>query len=549
MKLCTSDQMRALEQAAVATGTTLEELMEQAGLAVAQEVWLNLGIVSGRRVLVLVGPGNNGGDGLVAARHLADWDADVCVYMTRPREGDKNLELVLERGATVFDAEHDDGFTKLQDAIDGAEVVVDALLGIGASRPMEGVMAEILRRIRERAEGARPPKVIAVDVPTGVDADSGRADPLAITAELTVTFGVAKVGLYMLPGSEHAGRVEVVDIGLPKEAERDLPVELLTTAWVRERLPKRSKSANKGTFGKVLVVAGSRNYVGAARLAAEGCYRVGAGLVTVATTSKVRNALAGSMPEATWYPLDDRDGHIASDAHVELVDQASTCDVLLVGPGLGQHEGMHELVINTLGWLPQDRPAVVDADALNALAPIGDTLTRVKALLVLTPHPGEMARLLGTTVEAVQADRLGTATSAAEAWGHVVVLKGAHTIVAAPDGRVAVSPHANPLLASAGTGDVLAGVIAGLLAQDMTPFEAAACGVFVHGLAAEELGDDFGDRGMLASELLPAIPRAIRTVLHGKKPAPGSGASLFGGLGDLSSLAGLGATPAAGPPE
>jgi NAD(P)H-hydrate epimerase len=550
MKLCTSDQMRALEQAAVAAGTSIDDLMEQAGLAVAQEAWLNLGIVSGRRVLVLVGPGNNGGDGLVAARHLADWDADVCVYMTRPRDGDKNLDFVRERRAAVFDFEHDDGFAKLQGAIDGAELVVDALLGIGASRPMEGVLAEILRRLRARLERPHPPKVIAVDVPTGVDADSGRADPLAVTADLTVTFGAAKVGLYMLPGSEHAGRVEVVDIGIPKDAERDLPVELLTTVWVRERLPTRPASANKGTFGRVLVVAGSRNYVGAARLAAEGCYRAGAGLVTIACPESVQPQLAPSIAETTWLPLPEREGALAAGAAREIADALALYDVLLLGPGLSRRGDVDREAPRVLETLPDGVcAAVVDADALNALAAGQSGVRGPAGRLIVTPHPGEMARLLGTTVEAVQADRLGTATSAAKTWGQVVVLKGAHTIVAAPDGRVAISPHANPLLASAGTGDVLAGAIAGLLAQGMSPFEAAACGVFAHGMAAEELAEDLGDRGLLASELLSAIPRAMRTILHGKKPTHGPGASLFGGLGDLAGLAGLGAAPTAGPPE
>ncbi|MBI5288348.1 MAG: NAD(P)H-hydrate dehydratase [Chloroflexi bacterium] len=554
MKLCTSEQMRELEQAAVAAGTSLDELMEQAGLAVAQEVWLNLGIVAGRRVLVLVGPGNNGGDGLVAARHLADWDADVCVYMTRLREGDKNLDLARERGVTVFNAENDAGYEKLQEAMDGAEVVVDALLGIGPSRPIEGTMAEILRRLGERTGEPRPPKVIAVDLPTGVDADSGRADALAVTAELTVTFGVAKVGLYMLAGSEHVGRVEVVDIGLPKEAELGLPVELLTTACVRERLPKRPKSANKGTFGKVFVLAGSQDYVGAARLCAEACYRVGAGLVTVACPKAVQSAIASALPEATFFPyglLGDDTGHLTPSWTNGVIGVGMhDADVLLMGPGLTQHPEVAESLeaVVELGTRP-DMAAVIDADALNALATWSDCWQYLKSPSVLTPHPGEMARLLGTTVEAVQADRLGRATSAAKTWGQVVVLKGAHTIVAAPDGRVAISPHANPLLATAGTGDVLAGTIAGLLAQGMAPFEAGACGVFVHGLAAEELSEELGDRGLLASELLPAIPRAMRTILHGKKPAPGGAASLFGGLGDFSGLAGLGASPAAGPPE
>jgi len=540
VKLCTSEQMRALEQAAVEAGTPLDELMEQAGLAVAQEVWLNLGVVAGRRVLVLVGPGNNGGDGLVATRHLADWEADVCVYMLAPRDGDKNLDLVRERNVTLFSASDDAGSSRLAEALDGAEVIVDALLGTGRSRLIEGAMAEVLKRVRARCEGDRAPTVFAVDLPTGVDADTGQADPLAVTADVTVTFGAAKVGLFTLPGSEHAGRVEVVDIRLPKAAVDALPVELVSTAWVRERLPKRPRSANKGTFGKVLVVGGSRDYVGAPRMAAEACYRAGAGLVTIASTKDVQRANASALPEATWVVLDGDKGSIKHGARADVADGMQTRDVLVLGPGLGQGKGMQDFVREILAELPDGLcGAVVDADALNALAPIDADAFHTELRLILTPHPGEMARLLATTVEAVQRDRLGSAVDAAARWGNVVVLKGAHTIVAAPDGRTAVSPYANALLAVAGTGDVLAGVIAGLLAQGIAPFEAAACGVYVHAFAAEELSEELGDRGLLASELLPAIPRAMRTILHGK-PSRGSG-PMAGGIGDISAmLAGLG---------
>ncbi len=419
-------------------------------------------------------------------------------------------------------------------------MVIDALLGTGRSRPIEGALAEILRRLGEASKRPRPPKVIAVDLPTGVDADSGTADGLAVRAEMTVTFGLAKVGLYTLPGSEYAGRVQVVDIGLPVNAERDLPVELLSTGWVRERLPARPKSANKGTFGKVLVVGGSTRYVGAPRLSAEACYRVGAGLVMIACTEHVQSMLAPSLAEAVWLPLGQDDGAIAGSAARAVVERATSSDVLLIGPGLGQSAGAGELIFECLSVGATHGDAVVDADGLNALASDDAWSERIRRDCVLTPHPGEMARLLNTSVEAVQNDRLNIAVKAAAEWRQIVVLKGAHTIVAAPDGRAAVSPYANPLLASAGTGDVLAGAIAGLLAQGMAPFEAAACGVYLHGFAAEELAEEMGDRGLLASDLLAMLPRTIRIVLQGRKPATRSGGD-FGALSAFLDAAGGGA--------
>jgi len=547
VKLVTSAQMRTLEQAAVAAGTSLDTLMENAGLAVAQEAWLQLGVVAGRRVLVLVGPGNNGGDGLVCARHLADWEADVLVYLLRPRpDDDPKLAAVRALDVPVIAAPDDVGYKRLRAALDGAELVVDALLGTGPQRPPEGDLAAILGHLREARERPRPPHVIAVDLPSGVDADTGRAHGLAVYADTTVTLGFAKVGLYMLPGSEHAGRVEVVDIGLPPDAARDVATELIDNRWTKECLPARPKDANKGTFGKLLVVGGSADYTGAVRLAAEAAYRAGAGLVAVAAPDPVRAAVSVALPEAVYVPLACE--HALDSAAAATVREAlAAYDVLLIGPGLSQAAGVRDAAVDIVRTLPDAlRAFVVDADALNALAAAADwpSLLVRPGTAVLTPHPGEMARLTRTSVAEVQADRLGVATRAAHEWRQVVVLKGAHTVVAAPDGRVAISPHANPLLATAGTGDVLAGAIAGLLAQGAEPFEAAACAVHLHALAAEDAAEahDLADRGLLASDLLPALPRAIRTVLRGKRAKPaGTPLNPFGDLSALTNLPGLGA--------
>jgi NAD(P)H-hydrate epimerase len=553
VKLVTAAQMRELEQDAVAAGTSLDELMEQAGLAAAQEAWLSLGVVAGRRILVLCGPGNNGGDGLVAARHLAEWEGDVVVYLLAPRAAaDSNLAKVRELGVPIFAATEDVDGAALQQALDGAEMVIDALLGTGRSRAIDGALAEILRRLHDAGQRGHAPRILAVDLPTGIDADSGRADALAVRADMTVTFGLAKVGLYTLPGSEYAGRVQVVDIGLPKESVERVPLDLLDTSWVRPRLPERPKSGNKGTFGKVLVVAGSRSYVGAARLAAEACYRAGAGLVTIACPASLQAMLAPAIAEATWLPLDEEHGALTAAAGAAVLEALASYDVLLIGPGLGQSTGVRHAVTAIVASLPSHlRGCVIDADALNALAGQPAWHERVAVASVLTPHPGEMARLRGTTVAAVQDDRLNTATSAAAAWRQTVVLKGAHTVVAASDGRGAISPSANPLLATAGTGDVLAGAIAGLMAQGLAAFEAAGCGVYLHGLAADELGEDLGDRGLLAGDLLKALPSAMRTVLHGRamRASPGLpglpdlGGFRGGGLGALAEFGALGTEP------
>jgi NAD(P)H-hydrate epimerase len=503
MKLVTASEMRGLEDRAAAAGRPPDVLMEDAGLGVAQEVWINLGAVPERRVVVLVGPGNNGGDGLVAARHLHDWGAAVSVVLLAPRgEDDANLRQLVEREVAVNDA------GDLDDALTGADAVVDAVLGTGRGRPLDGPFAAALDAVTALRGGHLAPRVFAVDLPTGVDCDTGAADPHALRADVTVTLGCSKVGLHTLPGAEYAGSVEVADIGLPQDSIDALPVDLLNARWVRDRLPARPAAANKGAFGRALVVAGSKLYVGAARLSALGTLRSGAGLVTVACPESVQPLIASGMSEATYLPLPDHDGFVSLAAAGEIARAAGSYDVLLVGPGLGPGESQTACVRQILPALGK---AVIDADGLNALS----TLPRwweasSGASCVLTPHPGEQARLTHRSVAEIQGDRLAAALDAAQEWGQVVVLKGAHTVVAAPDGRAGVSPYANPALASAGTGDVLAGAITGLMAQGLEPFEAACCGVYLHAAAAEGLRRDLGDAGMLASDLLIELPRTLR---------------------------------------
>ncbi|HEY8490991.1 MAG TPA: NAD(P)H-hydrate dehydratase [Dehalococcoidia bacterium] len=516
MKLVTSEQMRELERRSEEAGVSTAQLMENAGLAVAQETWVNLGTLEDRRILVLAGPGNNGGDGLVAARYLFDWGAEVCVYLLRRRgEDDANYREVVLRQIPTAAVEEDPELRQLEAWLQGSHAVVDALLGTGRARPVEGALAEVLRRLRAARERPLPPRIIAVDLPTGVDADTGAVDPLTVEADATVALGLPKLGLYVLPGSRYAGRVQPVEIGIPAGLDQDLPLELLTRSWVRDHLPARPEDANKGTFGRVLVVGGSAAYVGAVYLAACAAARAGAGLVTAACVPAVRAALAARLPEATFLPLAEHEGAIEPGEARTVLDAAAGYSALLLGPGLTQHEYAQSFVRLALFGLPAEVPAVVDADGLNALARTEGWWTRLRSPTVVTPHPGEMARLLGVTVEQVQGDRLRTAMEAAARWRAVVVLKGANTVVAAPDGRAALSPFANPALATAGTGDVLAGTVAGLLAQGLPPFEAAACGVYLHAAAGERVRNELGDAGALAGDLLPELPRVMKDLRAG----------------------------------
>jgi NAD(P)H-hydrate epimerase len=514
--------MRRIDQLSAEAGVGTDVLMENAGLAVAQESWMALGTLQERRVVILAGPGNNGGDGLVAARYLHEWGTTVQVYLLKARgEDDVNYRRLLELAVPLACVEDGDGLATLDAALAEADLVVDALLGTGAARPIGGRLAEVLSRLATARARPHPPILLAVDVPTGLNADTGAVDPLAVAADHTVTLGLSKVGLHTYPGANHAGRVQVVDIGIPPALTADLPYELMTASNVRALLPLRPPDANKGSFGKVLVIAGSENYVGAAHLAASGACRVGAGLVTLACPRSLQPIVASTLTEATYLPLPEEEGGLARRAADLVLRAVGGYDVLLVGCGLGQRGPTQSFVRALLFSLAAERPAVVvDADGLNILARTTGWWREMKVPAIVTPHPGEMSRLSGQPIAEIQADRLGCAVACAREWGKTVVLKGAHTVVAAPDGRAALSPFANPALASGGTGDVLAGAVAGLLAHGLSPFEAALCGVYLHATAAEQARREMGDAGPIAGDLLPLLPRAIKNLTSPEPTLP-----------------------------
>jgi ADP-dependent NAD(P)H-hydrate dehydratase / NAD(P)H-hydrate epimerase len=508
VKLVTSAEMRALEEEAERAGTPTTILMENAGLAVAQAVRRRLGGARGMRIVVLVGPGNNGGDGLVAARHLHDFGEEVFVYLLADREGDPLLQALAEREIEVVPAELPGAEERLSEALARSDAIVDAVLGTGRLRQLEGAIAAALDRVREQ----RAP-VFAVDLPSGLGADSGEVDAHAAPALVTLALGFSKVGLHMLPGSLYAGEVEVLDIGLSASAGSRLKTELLTADWVRSRLPGRPESANKGTFGRVLAVAGSLSYTGAAGLTALGALRSGAGLVTLACMERVRDAVASRLPEVTFVLLPEREGRLAAEAGDLIVRELARYDALVIGPGLGLSAEVKGLVRGLLTHPQvQDLPVVVDADGLNSLAGWREWHRLARGSFVLTPHPGELSRLSRETAARIQSDRLDAVEACAREWGQTVVLKGAHTVVSDSEGLKLVSPFATAALAAGGTGDVLAGVIAGYLAQGLSPFAAAGVGVYIHGAAALAHADAYGESGLLASELGGEVARVAASL-------------------------------------
>ena len=546
MKLVTTARMRKLEQEAVHAGATWSGLMEQAGWGVAQEAMRSLGSARDRRIVVLVGPGNNGGDALVAARHLHDAGARVTLYIWHRAESpdDANRRLCRERDIAEYEASADAGRAELRRLLGACDLVVDGLLGMGISRPIEGELAEIVATVNDMKEPRTTQRVpdqepglestvLSIDLPTGIDSDSGAVLGSAIRADITVATGLVKRGLVQYPGRSYAGTIRLAEIGLTPEAMEAIMGETIDARQARALLPARPDDAHKGTFGKVMVVAGSMLYPGAASLATAGAARVGAGLVTLATG---RSALGGPsrLAEITLRPLPEADWGILGEAAAdELFKHLEGYAALLVGPGIGREEPSRAFLERLLGLdsprhrshigfrigaseapaaeqqRPELPPTVIDADGLNLLSEIDNWWERLpRGRCVLTPHPGEMKRLL--KVEELPGDRVGATEEAATRWGQVVVLKGATTVVAEPEGRSALNDGGNPALATAGTGDVLAGAIAGLLAQGLAPFEAAVLGVYLHSAAGRLVADDLGDAGALASDLLPRLPLAIK---------------------------------------
>ena len=515
IKVVTVAQMTALEQASERLGVSMDRLMENAGMAVAEVTREIMGGAAGNRVAVLAGPGNNGADGFVAARYLGRWGAEVTVcLLTKRPDFDPSLEAARQYGVAVVDVST--GVGDLAPVLLRSKVVIDAVLGTGRARPLEGIVQEASRLLTEYRTAGFGPQVLSIDLPTGVNADTGMADPSRFTADVTVALGYPKAGLLNMPGAAHTGRLLVVDIGLPLgvEDEIDLDLELLTAEAVAARLPARAVDSHKGTFGHALVVAGSRNYVGAAFLASQGAIRAGAGLVTLATPKSVYPMAATKLTEAIHLPLiEDDDGRIDPNGANILRESAGLYSAMLVGCGMGFSTGTTRFVEKLLLDTPEESaPVIIDADGLNNLAQHAEWWKRLARPVVVTPHPGEMATMTGGATAEIQEDRVAMARLWASRWNAVVVLKGAYTVISEPQGITWIAPFANPGLASGGTGDVLSGIIVGLLAQGSTPVDAACCAVYLHGLAGDLVSRSMGNTGTIASDLTSILPETIAQV-------------------------------------
>ncbi len=515
--VATAAEMAAIDQ------RTIEEfglpgvcLMENAGARVVEAMKARYSDLRGRPIRLLAGKGNNGGDAFVAARHLANLGADVAVYLLcAPEEarGDVRIHLEVLRRMEVplhlvtNEEEVRKAFQDREEAI-----WVDGVFGTGLDSEPRGHIAEALFAL-----GSKGVPIVAIDIPSGVHADTGRALRGALRADLTVTFGLPKRGQLLYPGAEHVGEFVVADIGIPEEAVKaqGITTYLLDAPDVRALFPPVSPNAHKGTFGHVLVVAGSVGKMGAAHLATSAVLRMGGGLVTLAYP-KDAEALSSAPAEAMTLPLPaTTEGTIAKGAVGRVLEMAERVDAVVLGPGLTTQDETVSFVKELVTKC--SRSMVVDADGLNGLAQGFEGWNSLPAPRCLTPHPGEMGRLVGVETGEVQADRVETCRAFSRSRGVFLVLKGAGTLIATPQGEVFFNPTGNPGLATGGSGDVLAGAIGALLGQGLSPKEALIVGVYTHGLAGDLGAKEVGVRGLLASDVLDRLPAARQVLLESSK--------------------------------
>ncbi len=536
MKYVTVEEMIAIEKESDASGHTYPEMMEHAGRGLAEQVRDAYNHLTESSALGLVGSGNNGGDTLVAFCYLLGWGWETTAYIIRPRpKNDPLVERLRDAGGTIVLLEDDEKRKKLRAALKHHSVLLDGVLGTGIKLPLRGNLADVLDWVRKTlSKMENPPFVVAVDCPSGVDSDTGEAAPECIPAELTVTMAAIKRGLLKFPAYNLVGTLRIVGIGLPKgiKSYNSVKREVVTGDWVKDVLPSRSLDAHKGTFGTALIVAGSVNYTGAASLAGEAAYRIGTGLVTLGVPGPLHSALAGQLPEVTWLLLPHEMGVIQAGAAKIVKENLERVTAMLIGPGFGLEDTTGDFLEQLLGEHVPKRnsqfgfvqaaeeksdsdkadlpPLVIDADGLKLLARIPDWIAKLPPNAVLTPHPGEMSVLTELETNEIQADRVGIAERYAAEWGHVVVLKGAFTVISAPDGRTMIIPVASPALARAGSGDVLAGLIVGLRAQGLEAFEAAAAGAWIHAqcglMAADVLGST---AAVIAGDLIGTLPEVL----------------------------------------
>ncbi|MBQ6807914.1 MAG: NAD(P)H-hydrate dehydratase [Firmicutes bacterium] len=512
MRLVTAEEMRLADRLAMEDfGIPGMVLMENAGQAVVQEAEKMLGGFEGKKAAIFCGGGNNGGDGLVVARHLYNRGCDVRLYFLDDPdvfrgEALANYQILNNMGVTSFQLTEGSRLNVARMALWSSDIAIDAIFGTGLRDDVRDITLSVINMINESDT-----PVISCDIPSGLSSTTGLPLGGAVKADVTVTFGYCKIGLVLPAAKPYVGRLVVADISLPRQVENSLNSrrELIDGAFVQRWLPERDPDSYKGDFGHVGVVAGSPAMPGAAILAARGALKAGAGRVTAALPSACRTSFTAQLPESMLLNTADNELGGIDAADIDKI-VSFPADSWIMGPGMGREQKTLEFIRELIPRI--NVPAVLDADALFAVCGYLRLLKKAQAPLVITPHPGEMAKLLGVSVADVQSNRVSVAEGFARQTNVVVVLKGAGTVVATPEGRVFINSSGNPGMATGGTGDVLAGMIATLLAQGMVPAVAAACAVWLHGAAGDIAVTKNGVAGLLAGDIVEAVPTALKSI-------------------------------------
>ena len=518
MKVVTAEEMRIIDRRTI-EGYSIpgSVLMERAGLAVASRI---KEAFSPRKVIIIAGSGNNGGDGLVVARNLYNEGWDVKVFLTVKPEDLKGDALLQYRIAVKFGLKiylMNEFLTNYSSLITRHCILVDALLGTGISKNVTGLLSEVISYLNR----SNVP-IISVDIPSGISSDNGQIMGEAVRADYTVTFGLPKRGHLLYPGAQHSGKLFIEDIGFPKELlnSEKLHIELLTKDKVSPLIPKRPRYSHKGNYGHVLIVAGSKGKTGAAIMAAKACLRSGAGLVTLGIPKSLADVFQSRVTEEMILALPDKgDGTLSQRAArviLNFLNERAT--TLAIGPGIGISSDTKKL----MGILikTSTTPMVIDADGINSLKGERAMFSKLKAPIILTPHPGEMARLLGkqkgvsVKTQDIERNRINVPFSFAKETGTYLVLKGVPTIIAGPDGMAYINSTGNPGMASAGTGDVLTGMISAFLSQGLSPTHASILGVYMHGFAGDSAAAEKGEHPLIATDIIEKIPFAFHSLSH-----------------------------------
>lgn len=509
MKVANRKEIKDIDRKAVEKyGIPETVLMENAGHEVVLAMTERYGDLTGKRVSVIAGKGNNGGDGFVIARHLYNRNVRVEVFLLGTSSDIKgaakiNLNILKKVGITLYEKV---SFKDLNINLRHADIIVDAIFGTGLSSEVKKPFSDVINLINSSGK-----PVVSVDIPSGISSDTGEILGVAVRADLTVTFVLPKRGIILFPGAEYAGVIKIADIGIPAKVieEGNIKCNLSTGKDIQSLLPERSPDSHKGSFGHLLVIAGSVGKTGAASMTGLSALRVGAGLVTIAIPEGLNDILEIKLTEVMTLPLPETDDHsISMSAEKILIKTIKNMTASAIGPGLSTHPETARLVRRLITMA--EKPVLIDADGINALIGYLDILKRSKAPLILTPHPGEMARLIGKSSKDIQKDRIGIAQDFAMKYRVYLVLKGARTVFADPHGNVYINTTGNPGMATAGTGDVLTGIIGGLIAQGIEILDAIKIGVYIHGLAGDLASKTFGEMGMIAGDMIERIPEAIK---------------------------------------